>query len=644
MAKKQHPRDFQNFKRNERSRATVSGCSSLGMEIKRKKIRESTYFLEQEDCNIQEKIDFEIRMRDGAHKLLAASTQRDQVLNASKNLMTCNMRIMAYMTELQKKKEEQIMNRMARRSSDVGAKERTACKGKVALSGLRIPLMWKDSDHFSNKGRSRRVAVFCLMKLGSEVFDTEMVVVDKAVTDICFGNLTVFNEAGPGFELQLQVYSCCLEEEPSIGSTPKKLAKKLGTSLGKSTGKRVCQLLDGNDPESFLQSNPLAVGAKYNLLAYTTLTLPLADGSFQSQTLTITENEDSSFWLPLYGNICCCLVAQPVCMTQDSMSGFLNQQQAIGGVPSCSRLYCVLRGGSMFCYYTDTPEEIEAKVQPAIAIPVNKETRIRAVDKNPQKRTNSFTVINRVDGEAMTNVFTADCREELQKWMEAFWQHFYDLSQWKHCCKELMKIEIMSPKRPSLFLTKQATSVYHDISIDSPIKPEGLTDIIHNKIEETGGRFLVGQEDTPLGPHWGALFEGTHNMVVQKNVVSPSQSCENLSPNNYATKKRQAPPPPPDRLPYKPGGSGNNQADKENSRNNPMAPMRASSLESKFSSIIQQLQRPTIPPRKNLTCNKASSSEDQMPEPLHRPVPAPRQRLKSFKDKLNPKRWGHTQD
>ncbi|MGH0161051.1 UNVERIFIED_CONTAM: hypothetical protein FKN15_040216 [Acipenser sinensis] len=379
-----------------------------------------------QDCNIQEKIDTEIRMRDGAHKLLAASTQRDQVLNAFKNLMTCNMRIMAYMTELQKKKEEQIMNRMARRSSDVGTKERTACKGKVALSDLRIPLMWKDSDHFNDKGRSRHVAVFCLMKLGSEVFDSEMVVVDKAVTDICFGNVTVFNEAGP---------------------------------------------------------------------------------------------ENSSFWLPLYGNICCRLVAQPMCMTQDRMSGFLNQQQAVGGVLSCSRLYCVLRGGSTFCYYT--PEEIEAKVEPAIVIPVNKETRIRAVDKNPQKRTNSFTIINLIDGEAVTNVFTADCREELQKWMEAFWQHFYDLSQWKHCCKELMKIEIMSPKRPPLFLTKQTTSVYHDISIDSPIKSESLTDIIHNKIEETDGRFLIGQQDTPLVPHWGALFEGTHNMVVQKNVVSP---------------------------------------------------------------------------------------------------------------------------
>lgn len=34
--------------------------------------------------------------------------------------------------------------------------------------------------------------------------------------------------------------------------------------------------------------------------------------------------EDSSFWLPLYGNMCCRLVAQPLCMTQVVMCGKLR--------------------------------------------------------------------------------------------------------------------------------------------------------------------------------------------------------------------------------------------------------------------------------------------------------------------------------
>ncbi|TRZ03360.1 hypothetical protein DNTS_018036, partial [Danionella cerebrum] len=68
------------------------------------------------DSDIQKKIDYEIRMRDGACKLLAACSQRDQALEASKSLLTCSSRILAYMSELQRMKEAQVMQRVARRS------------------------------------------------------------------------------------------------------------------------------------------------------------------------------------------------------------------------------------------------------------------------------------------------------------------------------------------------------------------------------------------------------------------------------------------------------------------------------------------------------------------------------------------------
>ena len=65
------------------------------------------FVLSKKSTNIQEKLDFEIRMRDGAYKLLLACSKREQILSASKNLLTCNARIKAYLTQLQKKKEEQ---------------------------------------------------------------------------------------------------------------------------------------------------------------------------------------------------------------------------------------------------------------------------------------------------------------------------------------------------------------------------------------------------------------------------------------------------------------------------------------------------------------------------------------------------------
>ncbi|XP_057174740.1 rhotekin-2-like [Ursus arctos] len=67
----------------------------------------------QQDCSIQEKIDLEIRMREGIWKILSLSTQKDQILHAVKNLMVCNARIMAYTSELQKL-EEQVANQTGR--------------------------------------------------------------------------------------------------------------------------------------------------------------------------------------------------------------------------------------------------------------------------------------------------------------------------------------------------------------------------------------------------------------------------------------------------------------------------------------------------------------------------------------------------
>lgn len=71
--------------------------------------RSPLYVLAEKNTNMQEKLDFEMRMREGAYKLLLACSKREQVLNASKNLLTCNARIKAYLTQLQKRKEEQDM-------------------------------------------------------------------------------------------------------------------------------------------------------------------------------------------------------------------------------------------------------------------------------------------------------------------------------------------------------------------------------------------------------------------------------------------------------------------------------------------------------------------------------------------------------
>ncbi|NXP32172.1 RTKN2 protein, partial [Leiothrix lutea] len=595
------------------------------------------------ECDTQEKLNFEVRMREGICRLLAVSTRREQQLRAVKDLLVCNARIRAYRALLHGPKDEPRPGRMELQSSESGTKDRMACRAKVAISDIRIPLMWKGSDHFSKKEKSQRYAVFCLFRMGAEVFDTEVTIVDEAITDICFENVTIFDEASPDFQVKVEVYSCCTEESLCITNTPKKLAKKLKTSLSKATGKKLKAALEEDSTEPLLPADPVIHGAKYSLLAYTTLGLESAEDNFRTHNLTITGNEESSFWLPLYGKMCCRLVVQPSCMARDMMAGFLNQQQMVGGLTSWRRLYCVLRGGKLLCYYS--PEEIEAKVEPALTVSINKETRIRAVDKDSQRGANNFSVINPVSGEGVTQRFAADSRDELQQWMEAFWQHFYDLSQWKHCCEELMKIEIMSPRKPPLFLTKEATSVYHDMSIDSPVKHEGLVDIIQRKIEESDGEFLLGQQKESASALWVSLFDGSHELTVQKNVHLDSKT--GTSPDGSRGKKRRAPPPPPDKSPYSAKAQVNTeQLGKENWRKPDHSPASSSSFESVLATKMQQLQTPIAPPRKTAPCGKSGFAGLGNPLSLvsktkseTKPVPTPRQ--KGITEILDPRSWLH---
>ncbi|XP_039545417.1 rhotekin [Pimephales promelas] len=445
-------------------------------------------------------------MREGACKLLAACSQRDQALEASKSLLTCNARIMAYMSELQRMKEAQVMQRIARRSSDAGPMDdRSPCKGKVAISDLRIPLMWKDTEYFKNKGELHRCAVFCLLQLGGEIFDTDMVMVDRTLTDICFDNTIVFNEAGPGFELRVEMYSCCSEDDYSAGSTPRKLASKLSSSLGRSTGKKMkaglepgaCSPTSNGGGATLLLPVPSVPGPKYHLLAHTTLNLSHVQDSFRTHDLTITGNEECSYWLPLYGSVCCRLAAQPHCMTQQMMSGCLRVK--LGGEPQgWTNVYGVLKGTNLFCYHQK--EDMEASVEPVLTIGINKETRIKAAEKDPHSKAQNIRITNQYGGEEVTHTLAADCREDTQHWMEAFWQQFYDMSQWRQCCDDLMKIELPSPRKPAIVTPKQG-SLYHEMVIDASDDIGTVTDILARRIEEFELRTQLESQ-----PHWMSLF------------------------------------------------------------------------------------------------------------------------------------------
>ncbi|TKS84837.1 Rhotekin [Collichthys lucidus] len=189
-----------------------------------------------QDEEVLKRIEREVRMREGASKLLAACSRRDQALEASKSLLTCNARILALLSQLQRMRKAQALQRAGRRPSEVIV----PCLGKVAISDLRIPLMWKDSEYFKNKGELHRCAVFCLLQCGTEIHDTDLLMVDRTLTDICFEDTIIFNEASPEFQLRVELYSTCVAVEDFFpGALGPRRLSRLGGSLGRSSGRKI---------------------------------------------------------------------------------------------------------------------------------------------------------------------------------------------------------------------------------------------------------------------------------------------------------------------------------------------------------------------------------------------------------------------
>ncbi|XP_026566774.1 rhotekin-2-like [Pseudonaja textilis] len=323
--------------------------------------------------------------------------------------------------------------------------------------------------------------------------------------------------------------------KPDVKLTPSSLEPR---PSGKPCRLQEKKLLKAPDSEKEARgdtpnvSSLLTRGVEYSLLASASLSLENTKDGFNAHSLTLLGNEDSPSWLPLYGTMCCRLVAQPDCMTQDAMSGFLHEQPS-GGVQgeTWRKRYCVLRGGQLLGF--SAPEEREADAQPALSIPINRETRIRPVEKEAGGKANLFSVINPEPGEAAARIFQAESQQDLGKWMEAFSQHFLDFSQWKHCCEEFMKMESGSPQKPPLFLAKEATSVYQELSIDSPVKPDPLVAMAQPEEEE--------EEENRA-----ALFVGPdEGDVPSGSSLKQSKSSPQGSRDAKETSKGREPPPGP---------------------------------------------------------------------------------------------------
>ncbi|RWS25668.1 Rhotekin-like protein [Leptotrombidium deliense] len=395
-----------------------------------------------EDYDLEQKIDLEIKMREGTTKLLAACKHPVQSMEASKSLMTSNQRMTAYISELQKRKVREKLQSDPKKSHT----KVEASKARVSVSDIRIPLIWKDSDHFKNKGDYRRFAVFCLLKIGTEIYDSALVNnIDRTVTDISFDDIVVFHHIPANFECKLEVYCKVLHDDLSIASTPKKIKKKISSSMSRTFGRKMAASLKDEFNEN---------GPKFDLIAEATLTLKDSSDCIKTHDLTI-EAENRQSTLPLFGHFCCRLAVNPDCLHEERLSSYLRVYEFTGKIIKDAPVYWVSLRSFKLCFWKKRREEMHMKSEsPNIVIPVTENLRVNLVNSN------TFTIETNETNVVYSLSVIND--QDLQLWVAHIKQHVEDYVSWGNAAKNAMDIPSPSPNRIHMFLRQRPPGTLYD--------------------------------------------------------------------------------------------------------------------------------------------------------------------------------------
>ncbi|XP_014606675.1 PREDICTED: rhotekin-like [Polistes canadensis] len=387
-----------NYDASEKENIYLRRLTDYQTRVRRRNTVRSVRNVTERD--LEQKVDVEIQIRDGSTKLLAAARHRTQTLEAARALFISNEKMSMYLKELQRRKKN---------SSQLS--KSTESTATVSLSEIRFPLMWKDLDHFKNRGDYRRFAVFCMARIGTEICDTSLLCpIDRTHTDITFTDPLIFYNVPADFELTLEIYSCMLEEDFSIASTPLKITKTIHSSISRTLGKKLGASING-------EINHVQLGPRFELAASAKLTIEETDNGVRTHDLVINHVENKNCVLPLFGYFCCRLAVEPECINSDIHAGIID----INGQKYWARL-------RNFCVKTWLSKELEDEEKNVIhTIPINKETIIQPSKKSSRK----LLLTNFIDGTKKMIIFVFKSSKEAQEWLKYLTTHSKDHSSWR---------------------------------------------------------------------------------------------------------------------------------------------------------------------------------------------------------------------
>ncbi|XP_076651624.1 rhotekin isoform X2 [Halictus rubicundus] len=440
------------------------------------------------DHDLERKIELEVKMKEGSSRLLAAARHPTQSLEAARALLISSKRMSIYTNELQHRSTDATTNTSISKT-----------KGRLSISDLRFPLMWRDTDHFKNRGDHRRFAVFCLARVGTEIHDTTLVYpIDRGQTDISFPDTLLFNSVPAEFELTLEVYSHVLQEDLSIASTPKRIRRTIHSSISKTVGRKlVLSLRD--------EYNATKTGPQFHLVAYAKMSLNDTDGNIHTHDLALNnfDTETKANALPLFGHFCCRLAVQPDCIDKELAMGFL--------IINDQRCWARLHGFGIEAWKTKKlAEELQ---KPAIMISVDKDTLVRqSKSVNCQLR-----IINCVDGIRKRDTIEFYSKDDVQKCFEQLIHRIDEHSKWKHAAMNFQRIPSLENSCSntnvgnSFAANRQQGSLYDEIPLIEPVHSESVSSMSVSKgMPKSKRHNFTGSASATLDSQTSAAMLNSH--------------------------------------------------------------------------------------------------------------------------------------
>ncbi|KAJ8025607.1 Rhotekin-2 [Holothuria leucospilota] len=413
------------------------------------------------DYDIQQKIDLEIKMREGTRKLLAACKREVQSLEAAKSLLTSHARVLTYMGELQRRKTEECLDKFSTNGIEKGHLK--PCKANVSISDIRIPLMWKNADHIMNKGDHNRYAVFCLLKVGTEIYDTELQMnIDRTACDVTFEEVFSFEKVKPDFTFILEVYSYNLHKDLTIASTPQKIRRRLN-SIGSVKKAENSVLIPTVSAE---EENTSVEAPKFCLVGRANLSLSDASDVIKIHSLSLEGEGEQHNQVPLFNHFCCRLAVQPQSVLQDAVTGYLLVKEKALGVSDFQRLWCRLRSGRLQCW--NNPSEADCKGT-LLFVSLQKGSKvIKPVPDGEQQF--QFYITYPSGSSERRHVFAAESASDQERWTAALDQHIINIEAWKHAFSSMMTLKTPSAFKRRASLRPRKGSLYDQMSVYSPDK------------------------------------------------------------------------------------------------------------------------------------------------------------------------------